>query len=216
MTALRIQGERDYRSYLVRALWRWNEFAYVKFGLTGLQAEIEFPSDWHERPQGWVRLGLGLFKVCFAFPWPWTVPDHYQCSGPTYGFQFCEDLLWLHYGKSKGKRDDPTITIYMPWHWEHREHTVLSDKEEHPYRYFLRSGEVQIRTATINAESRRWTRWWLPREKVHKSINVMFDAEVGERTGSWKGGCIGCGYEMKPGETPLQTLRRMERERTFD
>jgi len=39
--------------------------------------------------------------------------------------------------------------------------------------------------------------------------------EVGERTGEWKGGTTGCGYQMLPNETPLETLRRMEKERKF-
>lgn len=91
--------------------------------------------------------------------------------------------------------------------------------ETHPYTYKLRSGEIQYRNATILKE--RWIRGrhildWLgwPR-RVSYAIDVEFDGEVGERTGSWKGGCIGCGYTMLPGETPLDTLRRMERERTF-
>jgi hypothetical protein len=45
---------------------------------------------------------------------------------------------------------------------------------------------------------------------------VEFDREVGERSGTWKGGCIGCGYKMLPGETIAQAIRRMEAERVFD
>jgi hypothetical protein len=56
----------------------------------------------------------------------------------------------------------------------------------------------------------RWPR------KVRKYISVEFDHEVGEGTGSWKGGTLGCSYVMKPEETPLECLRRMERERVFD
>ncbi len=41
-------------------------------------------------------------------------------------------------------------------------------------------------------------------------------ANAADLAGSWKGGVLGCGYEMKPGETPKQTLRRMERERVFN
>ena len=92
--------------------------------------------------------------------------------------------------------------------------------DAHPYTYTLRSGEVQKRTATILHE--RWTRGrnilsrigWP--SQVEHVIDVHFDDEVGERTGSWKGGTIGCGYEMRPGETPLDTLRRMEAEREFN
>jgi len=191
------------------------ELAYVTTRLTGMAATIEFPSDWHEHKRGWVRLGLGLFGVAVSFPWKWVVPDHYQCSGPTYGFKFYEDIFWIYYGKCKGTKDDPQKTVYMPWHWKHREHLVLTEPEIYPYTYVLRSGEVQHRTATIKVETRLWTRWWFPYKQLSKAIKVEFDDEVGERSGSWKGGCIGCSYEMLPSETPLQTLRRMEVERKF-
>jgi hypothetical protein len=44
---------------------------------------------------------------------------------------------------------------------------------------------------------------------------IEFNDEVGERTGSWKGGTLGCGYNLLPNETPLECLRRMEKERKF-
>ena len=55
----------------------------------------------------------------------------------------------------------------------------------------------------------------MPFRRVSKYINIDFSDEVGERSGSWKGGRLGCSYNMQPGETPLQTLRRMEAERKF-
>lgn len=212
---MRFRFERDNKKPLLRVFGGSGEIAYATLGISGLQAEIEFPSDWHEEARAWVRLGLGFGKLCFSFPWSKVVPDEYQCSGPTYGFHFYEDLLWIRYGKDEGKRTDPRITLHMPWSWNHQEHKILSESESHPYTYTLRSGEVQHRTATIKAEQRTWTRWWLPFRRVSRSIDVDFNAEVGERSGSWKGGCMGCGYTMKAGETPLQTLRRMEKERTF-
>ena len=193
----------------------YEEIAYGTLGVHGLQAEIEFPSDWHEHRRAWVRLGLIIGSINFSFPWKWVVEDHHQCSGPTYGFTFYSDLLWIDYGKSKGLRSDPRICISMPWSWAHKEHKILSEKETHSYRYVLKSGEVQERQATINAELRRWSRWWIPFKKVVRSIDVTFSDEVGERSGSWKGGCIGCGYEMLPNERPVDTLRRMEHERKF-
>lgn len=190
------------------------EIAYMAFGLSGLEAAIEFPSDWHEHARAWVRFGLGLFGVAFSFPWSKVVPDHYQCSGPTYGFKFHSDILWIYHGKSSGRpRDGSMTTFNMPWQFRNHQLEILSEKETHPYTYKLHSGEVQQRTATIYAERRQWTRPWLPHKLVRQSISVEFSDEVGERTGSWKGGTIGCSYEMKPGETPLQTLRRMQAER---
>lgn len=90
---------------------------------------------------------------------------------------------------------------------------------EAPYRYALKSGEAQERRATISVTEREWRwRWfsWLawPR-KVRRSIEIEFSDEVGERTGSWKGGVTGCGYDLRPTETPWDCLRRMEAERKF-
>lgn len=93
-------------------------------------------------------------------------------------------------------------------------------KGEYPYRYMLPGGTVQEVTATVMVEMRQWRRRWLPEwfpwfksKKIY--IDVKFSDELGERAGSWKGGCIGCSYEMKPDERPVDTLRRMERERRF-
>ena len=91
--------------------------------------------------------------------------------------------------------------------------------EAHDYVYTLKSGEAQQRTATISKRrhilARRglhrigWPKW------VSESIDVQFSDEVGERSGSWKGGCIGCSYALERGETMLDALRRMERRRVF-
>ncbi len=92
-------------------------------------------------------------------------------------------------------------------------------QEVHKYIYNLKSGDIQNVDATIKIEEREW-RWhwlkWLPfLKKIDKSISIDFSSEVGERAGSWKGGCTGCGYTMLKDETPLECLRRMEKERKF-
>jgi hypothetical protein len=130
--------------------------------------------------------------------------------------------------------------IHLPWDYEHVKCEVQrpdgswvpyvacyeTDREPdgrwqaaYPYHYMLDSGEVQHRLATIYVERREW-RWrgamWSPwPSRRSQCISVEFNGEVGERTGSWKGGTVGCGYEMKKGETPQETLRRMQRERRF-
>lgn len=216
MTAIRMRMEREHGGWLLRMWLQWVEVAYFKIGLAGFGFEIEFPSTWHERRIGWVRMGLGVCQLAFAFPWPKAYADHHQCCGPRFGFKFFEDLLFLYYGNDTGGMTDRrTKGIYMPWAWKHRLHEVLSEPEAYPYEYVLRSGEVQRRTATIRAERRMWTRWWLPHKRVSNSIDVTFSDEVGERSGSWKGGCIGCSFQMLAGETPLQALRRMELTRKF-
>lgn len=214
---VRARIEKDHRGILLRLFgFRCNgEFAYARLGFRGLEATIELPSDWHENRRAWVRIGLGFITLAFSFPWSTVVPDEGQCSGPEYGFKFHSDILWIYYGKSTGLRTDPVISINMPWQWRYVGKHALSGKETHKYHYVLKSWEVQKRTATIDSEESFSFRHWIPWTWTRRYINVEFDGEVGERTGSWKGGCTGCSYSMKPNETPVECLRRMERERKF-
>lgn len=39
-------------------------------------------------------------------------------------------------------------------------------------------------------------------------LDLRFSEEVGPQKGSWKGGTIGTGCDMLPGETPEQAFRR--------
>lgn len=214
---MRIRIEKEHRSWLVRLFSvQWSEVAYMVIGISGLCAEIQFPTTWHEKRFGWVRLGFGLFRIGIAFPWYKSYPDYMQCSGPTFGFVFFGDGLHLHWGQSQGTRNDPITIIGMPWRWRHRKHEILSDPVEYAYSYTLRSGQVQYRKATIQVEARQWTRPWLPYKRTDKYIDVRFDGEVGERSGSWKGGCIGCSWTMLPHEDAYSALLRMERERKFE
>lgn len=212
---IRIDAERKHGGCLIRMWWRWVEVAFVIVGLGGLTATIEFPSDWHESRRAWVHLGFGLFTIGVSFPWRWVVPDEGQCSGSIYGFTFFEDGLHLRWGKCRGGSGDPVAIIQMPWGWRHRQHDVLGEPEQHPYEYQLESGEVQKRIARIKPERRVWTRPWLPWRLERHYIDIEFDGEVGERSGSWKGGCTGCSFDMLSGEAPLAALRRMELHRKF-
>lgn len=188
-------------------------------------------------------LWLGLGVVQFFIPWGRVREEYPVGDEPSWGFDLSREFgivwHWRHTYKSwrwpfhtinldhsymthDGWRTVPNYGVgNMP---EHEEGNPFWNRpgacfEAHPYTYTLRSGEVQRRTASILHE--RWTRGrnilsrlgW-PTQVEHV-IDVHFDDEVGERTGSWKGGTIGCGYEMSPDEAPLDTLRRMERERKF-
>lgn len=152
-----------------------------------------------------------------------------------WGFYYADNALVFNW-KNKYK------FIHMPWDWDHcgDKHMVqLEDGswepcreswepggqdsrfiQTFPYTYTLKNGTVQSVTATVHVERREWRRkcfWRIPWfAKKRQEIDVTFSNEVGERSGSFKGGCIGCGYDMLPGETAEQTLRRMERERKFN
>lgn len=196
------------------------------------------------------------YSITFCFIWglfniklPFHTKLSIGCDLPKYGFEFYEDLFWIHrggeYESSMGQmKDRKTLTFYLPFkHWVFDGHWVLDKNnnwikmgnklnelpkswefkespeclvEVYDYTYTLKKGEVQHRKATCTVEKRKWHRKWFPWITMErKVIDVEFDGEVGERTGSWKGGTIGCGYDLLEGETIEQCLRRMERDRKF-
>lgn len=149
---------------------------------------------------------------CFRFPWDYNWHST-EILKPAFGID-SEDwqVVWKEQRGDRKKKDAFDVM---------RDKDVFKKQvsEIHTYSYKLKRGEVQTRGATIFVERMTWRMRWfplLPFQKVRTSIDVSFDGEVGEGTGSWKGGTVGCGYDMLPGEMPVDTLRRMERERTFD
>lgn len=89
-------------------------------------------------------------------------------------------------------------------------------QETHP---FIDKTDNESLNATISVEEREWRLLWLKWTslfaKKRKEIKVEFSAEVGKKKDSWKGGCIGCSYDLKPNETPYECLMRMQEERDF-
>ena len=94
------------------------------------------------------------------------------------------------------------------------EDDVLS--KYYPYSYKLKNGIIQEVVAKIHEEKRYWNRWFGLHTKCRHYIEINFSSEVGERAGSWKGGTIGCSWNINKGETAYQALIRMEQERKFN
>lgn len=184
-------------------------------------------------------LGWGEFLVRL----PFVTALEAGCDMPRYGFSIHNNSLWIYTGGDYdgSQCQNAWIAVDLPFfsysfvgHWiqgkdrkwyrmdnspamsavKFRETSAYS--ETHPYTYTMRSGVVQHRIATCTLEQRKWHRKWFPfLTKEHKVIDIQFSDEVGERSGSWKGGVIGCSYEIKPGENIVDCLRRMEQERKF-
>lgn len=150
--------------------------------------------------------GMHFKTVNFPWAWQWVRRSYLKADGS-----------WLH--ETPHKRPAPNCALGSSHPFYHAESDDTLFREEYPYTYNLKNGVVQNVTATIRVSETEW-RWrgfkWLPwPRKVIRGIDITFSDEVGERAGSWKGGCLGCGYNMLKGETPLQALRRMEKERSF-
>ena len=71
-------------------------------------------------------------------------------------------------------------------------------------------------TATTKIEEREWhfgTGWfkWLSlfrKPKISRTLDLWFSSETGRRKGSWKGGTLGHGIEMLPGELHEAAFKR--------
>jgi hypothetical protein len=149
-----------------------------------------------------------------------------------WGFTFTYDSgFHLHWG-------DKYKIFELPWrNWRHRwtrylradgtwaevsDKAILARNEddcwvrEYDFNAVWKDGTSQKVKAKVGVEERmRSLRWFPWVQRKRRSIWVDFDEEVGAERGSWKGGTVGCGYDMKLGETARQTLRRMQHGRRF-
>ena len=156
-------------------------------------------NDWASKDPWWVK---GVSFNLNPFRWHHNRTE-VQCMGTTYKgvpFDYWESAV-NSWDRDKKEPDHRTIGVYA-------------------YPYWLKNGTVQQRTATCHIERMAWRpkclRWTGLIEKVRTYLDIRFDDEVGERSGSWKGGTTGCSFEIRKGETMRDCLERMESERKFD
>jgi hypothetical protein len=194
---------------------------HVRLGWPNIFIKLPFLRRWHHEPdemmESWgfswfwdnVHLNWGRHTKIVHLPWAWewVRSSYLMPDGQTWAHELRSWRRHSHLGTKCDAKHFLPSTDLPQW------------TEKHPYRYVLRSSEVQEREATIRVHEMEWRwRWftWLPLPRlVKRSIDVNFNDEVGERAGSWKGGCLGCGYDLYPDETPHEALRRMERDRKF-
>lgn len=191
------------------------------------------------RPE--INIALFFFHLTIKLPFrnKWTD----ECDSPRWGIAIHSNTFWVYKG-GKGNMNGGTKcwTWSIPFFtkdwirtsillkdgtWEHEtkrdnknfyEQEWKSKQKSWEYDY-TDSYDGEIIPTTIYVDEREWRPKWLHWTKrfaiVRRSIDVHFSKECGKQKGSWKGGCLGCGYILQPGETPLECLRRMERERNF-
>lgn len=182
------------------------------FWLTLWEATVppyEMMESWgwfYDPDLSYMRLTWGRRGKFIYMPWSW---DHCRTE------VMLEDGSFVPYERFKVAKGSPHPSILETPEPPSRYCAVF------PYRYVRDSGEIQDRIATVTGERRTWCwkarpfRWLRWPAKRSTSILVEFSVEVGEGTGSWKGGVMGCGWDLRPDETPEQCLRRMESERRF-
>ncbi len=209
-------------------VWRVNKDSIdTKWGYFAPRFGFEFRFNLGGYFSQQCSIDIGFIWGVFNIKLPFKTTREADCEWLDYGFYWFEDQFVLRWGEHSKRIDLPFVYFVFDWHkvidkngqwidgersWDNKD----IRREVFDYTYMLESGEIQKRKATCFVEERQWHRKWLPFVKMNRrSISVDFDDEVGERTGSWKGGCTGCGYDMLAGESVEDCLRRMERERKF-
>jgi len=162
------------------------------------------------------HLRLGLLGAQLYLPYPGSrhADDVDVNDTRSWGFVFHGDALSL----SWGARD---VWWDYPWlRWVHVLEQDVGPAEWAEYTWRSRHdapGIVNHTECTIQVQDVEWR--WLharcPIRRRRRYLAVRFHEEVGEGRGSWKGGTLGCWWEMRADETGLGALRRMERERVF-
>lgn len=147
------------------------------------------------------------------------------------------DFLQIFYGaQTHSSSDTKNWCFYLPWkQWRIVRHSIY---DPIGLLYFTDDGDWQkffekVRlvpksrfefqdfdgsriVAVCHIEEREWHRGtgWFGRLKhfykpmIRRSLDIKFSAEVGTEKGSWKGGMIGHGIDMLPGESPIHVFQR--------
>lgn len=188
-----------------------------------------------------INLDLIFFSLQFILPFrnKWTD----ECDPPKWGIAIHNNTLWVYKG-GKGNMKGGTkwwtwhiSFITKEWYrtsillkddtWEHErkgdkknfyQDEWKSKQKSWTYDY-TDNFDGEVIPTTIYVDEREWRpkglMWTSLFAKSRRTIDIHFSKEVGKEKGSWKGGCLGCGYELLPNESPLDCLKRMEKQRKF-
>ena len=136
----------------------------------------------------------GLKHNAFEFPYTYR---HIVHSIKRKDGQWENDYSKLGLKAYKTKNRDYTENImkdgsitknYSKNFWDNEKWDKILYSETFDYTYHLKNGNTQNRKATIKIEKREWRRyflWWTSwNNKINTFIDIQFDKEVGERSGS--------------------------------
>lgn len=207
--------------------------------------EISYEECGYEDGNGELHISLLGWHSVFKTPWRSKRFPNGDCDAPTWGIMIHDNALWLHYGgngnlngggrykawdlpffslervRHQVECGDDKFVDYNKLQKLNDKYIPLKDNESvHKYHYdYVDNYDGSIVPCTYWVEEREWRRKWLkwcnPLKIVKRYIEIVFDGEVGKDKGEWKGGCIGCSYNLLSGETPEECIKRMEKERSF-
>lgn len=139
---------------------------------------------------------------------PWTQWRHvrhsfYDLDGKHFWSELDWETVLYHHAHDKMRRERYDIVRQ----WEERCPKA---------KFLIQDYDGEEIEATTQIEEREWhfgTGWfkwlsWFRPAKIRRTLDISFSAESGPEKGSWKGGTIGTGIEMLPGELHEAAFRR--------
>lgn len=172
--------------------WYWNteprEFGFhCAEGHFGLHFGRQSHDSRTERSKGWFL--------------PWTQWRHVRHSF----YDLTGELFWTE------PTGDYRLGQQVDWNTLH---TAQQNCPSQTFSFVDYDGEKL--SASTRIEEREWHfgegwfKWlsWFRAPKIHRTLDIHFSGETGRRKGSWKGGTIGTGIDMRPGEFHQGAFRR--------
>lgn len=193
---------------------------------------------------GHPEIHISMFGLHSVIRLPWINKEWMEeCDSPKWGIAIHDNIFWIFRG-GKGNMNGGCkwwawdIPFFSKIHVKHAVETMsgMVDSEslgsKDPYVHYSDDFRV-VKRHTIYIDSydnspigctywreyREWRPKWLTWTSLFATkrnyIEIEFEKEVGSQKGTWKGGVMGCSYDLLPGETPEECIRRMEKERKF-
>lgn len=155
-----------------------------------------------------------------------------------YGFSLDNGFLHVKFGaQTHDSSTDENWGYFLPWtQWRQIAHrlynidgSAAADVAHAPWDKWraIRDGlakaqfsltdfdgeQIDVETYVEEREWRLgtgWFRWlgYIAPKRLRRTLDIRFKKEVGPEKGSWKGGVVGAGIEMLPGESQEQAFRR--------
>lgn len=201
--------------------------------------EVTYRSHGYESKNAELHISMFGWHSMFRLPWKCKENILWR-EEKKYGVSVHDNTVFFHWGYDLKGWDIPFVNYGTAVRWDRycgpEEFVdIPSNWGKHPYRTGYDGGCEKPSTWTYDytdpydgkvvpcrfwveeLEWRpKWLRWTKRFAKVRRFIEVEFSEEMGPRKGSWKGGTIGCGFNMLKGEHPTETILRMQKEYKFD
>lgn len=129
---------------------------------------------------------------------------------------WCKHLPWKQWRHIRTSVYDPEgghFATEEKGKW--REFSDLREKCQASY-FGFEDYDGEMIVATCRIEEREWKRgegwfkwlsWFYPK-MIRRELSLSFNAEVGPGKGSWKGGTIGTGIDMRKEDYPINAFKR--------